>query len=295
MPGLTIDPRIEFLTKVAGLAGSAIAVSKVAYSYVNDFTFKRKIAKAAADIDSMLPQLAKMKCDPWQQDPVLESYAQHLEEELQCNLKRLMDLKAESQRRAARRNEEPQGVRRWLLLYRPEGGEGLIMQGFFYISLITMLLMIAFLPIAGLYSIFILPFLVLVVGSGLFERAIALRMKRVGNAVRLKHVAHPNCDLKGFYRVFALYSWRDGQWFSRGAFYLFVMGVVYVLIRWARSLLKVEVIDHWSWQEGLFFTVPLLFCAQLFRVQALSQRAKRRMFPKADLVTSGVAEAAPTV
>jgi hypothetical protein len=283
----------EMLTKIAGFSGSAIAVIKVSVTFLNDRSFKRKISKTASEIDGLLTQLRQLKEEPWMQHGgSLDAYQAHLEEDLEDKLERLHELKVEKLLRATRRNAEPRGIRRWLLLYRPEGFDGFSMQSWFYFLLMFNLFLLVVPLINTAYS-FVLILALPWIGMAFYVRSIALRLKGVGNAVRLRCVTPPNSDLGGFRQTLVL--WLHGQWFSRTIFYVLFLLAVWLQIYAARYLHKNGAEARGVWGFMLVLTLILLAAGEIFRADALSRRAKGRLAGATVAEAVTVAEAAPTV
>jgi len=144
----------------------------------------------------------------------LESYKLEVEEALQAKLRILEAIRAQRQRRAVSRNEEPKGTGRWLLLYRPESFDGLVIQLVYYITAFAALEsavvgVVDFSDLDSTVPVF-LVLILLCVAAALYARSISLRMKRLGNAIRLGTIRSPNSDLGWLRRNLLIFKRGDG-------------------------------------------------------------------------------------
>ena len=192
----------------------------------------------------------------------LESYKLEVEEALQAKLRILEAIRAQRQRRAVSRNEEPKGTGRWLLLYRPESFDGLVIQLVYYITAFAALdsAVLVVVDFADLDSavpalLALLVVILLCVAAALYARSISLRMKSVGNAIRLGTIRSPNSDLGWLRRNLLIFKRRDGLWGLRFWYYvLLFLGVFGPFIQRQKR--------HYPWPEEV-----LIDCI-LFNVRA---------------------------
>jgi hypothetical protein len=262
---------LEFLTKITSIAASVVTALKLSIDYAIDHTLKRKTAKTVNEIDALLGRLDKFQDGkPIIQTPNLERYKILVEEDLQARLRTLETINAQKQRRAVRRNEEPKGIYRWLLLYRPEGFDGLMVQFIYYAASVYVVLWLVVVVRTSVQKWNADSAIILVVGLvfpmlALYARSVSLRMKSVGNALRLKAIKHPNNDIGWLRRNLLILKKGDGLWGLRLLYYLFLVEVVFAPFhRMSRP----------SWYDLIGVSAEALLLAQLFKSDALSRRAR---------------------
>lgn len=267
---------LELLTKIGGIAGAAFAALKVSITYAVDQTLNRKAAKTVDEIDAFLGRLVKLEDEKAIiQTPTLEEYKLQVEEDLQARLRTLEAIRAQKRRRAVRRNEEPKGIQRWLLLYRPEGFDGLIIQSLYYVFSLAIVLLVIEVPIVlvvrHLEGWVIVPGILVYVLIALYLRSVSLRLKSVGNAVRLKPIKHPNSDIGWLRRNLLILKKGDGLWALRVLYYIFLVEPVYI---WSQLSDVSQRPPFLSRSLTLVTAAWALLFAQVFKADALSRRAR---------------------
>jgi hypothetical protein len=186
---------LESLTKIAGIAGSVVATLKVCAIYAVDQSLTRKIRKTTDDVDALFTRLVKLDGQEVRINALnLQQFKIQIEEDLQAKLLILAALRAQKLRRGVKRNEEPKGIQRWLLLYRPEGFIGLTIQSLYYLCILAIAMLVIAFPLILLEHdldwLFFLPGIAVYVLLALYLKTISLRLKSTGNTVRLNAIEH---------------------------------------------------------------------------------------------------------
>jgi len=204
----------------------------------------------------------------------LESYKLEVEEALQAKLRILEAIRAQRQRRAVSRNEEPKGIGRWLLLYRPESFDGLVIQLVYYITAFAALEsavvgVVDFSDLDSTVPVF-LVLILLCVAAALYARSISLRMKRLGNAIRLGTIRSPNSDLGWLRRNLLIFKRGDGLGGRRFWYYvLLFLGVFGPFIQRQKR--------HYPWPEEVLIGAFYLMFAQVVKAHPLLRRGSLKM------------------
>jgi hypothetical protein len=265
----TID--LESLTKIAGLAGSAFATLKVCATYVVDLSLKRRIAKTVDDVDSTFARLVKIDGQEIKLKALdLQEFKLQVEQDLRAKVQKLRILRAQKFLRGTKRNEDPKGIQRWLLVYRPEGFGGLMVQSLYYFCICAAFAIVITACKRALvlhrnewfFAIFLLP-LVLV---GVYARSISLRLKIVGNRMRRSALADPNKDINWLRRNTLVLKQGGGWSEMRVGYYGF-------LIVTALFFLQYPLFSS-QWFRQLPWDLFCLLIAEAFKTDALSQRAQ---------------------
>ncbi len=193
----TID--LESLTKIAGIAGSVVETLKVCATYAVDQSLTRKIRKTTDDVDALFTRLVKLDGQEVRLNALnLRQFKIQIEEDLQAKLQILAALRAQKLRRGIKRNEDPKGIQRWLLLYRPEGFIGLTIQSLYYLCVLVIAMSVIAIPRILLLESqhdsewFFLAGIAVYVLLALYAQTISLRLKSTGDTVRLNAIENPN-------------------------------------------------------------------------------------------------------
>ena len=268
---------LELLGTVGGIVGAAFGALKLAIPYVLDRTSNRRAAKTATEIATLLGRLIDLEDQKTVPASNLEAYKLEVEAALQAKLRLLDTIRTKRQQRARSRNEEPKGIGRWLLLYRPESFDGLVIQLVYYITAF------AALDCAGLgivdFSDFdspvpalgLLVLMLLCVAAALYARSISLRMKHLGNAIRLGTMRSPNSDLGWLRRNLLIFKRRDDLWGRRIWYY------VILLIAVSGSFNPKTKARRYPWPEEVLIGAFYLMFAQVVKAHALLRRGSLKM------------------
>lgn len=303
---------LELLSKIAGLAGSAVTTVKVFTGYAIDQSLNRRVTKTTDEIDALLGRLAKLEREQaTAQTANLAQYKLQVEEDLQSKLRALERIRAQKHGRAIRRNEEPKGIQRWLLVYRPEGFNGLIIQTLYYAFCLVVILGVIIIPIEllwsqnqeGLLGIILGPFVAISYGLiALYLRSISLRQKSVGNAVRLDPSKHPNRDLGWLRRNLLIFKKGDGFSGLRALYYFLLFMALYLpIISWVFRIhapsTAFQRIFYQSQvgQVGLWVPIVYLLFAEILKSDALSRRARANLASQSATNPQTAAKAVPVV
>lgn len=246
---------------------------KFSIAYAIDHTLSRKEVKTMDDIDAFLGRLEKLEGNKWLPQTLnVEQYKLQLQESLRTKLLALESIRSQKLRRANERNAEPKGIQRWLLLYRPEGVEGGFIQLFYYaFSLGAIILLVEMVNSGELWH----DIGFAIVGGGtvllyalvsLYLRSIALRLKGIGNLVRLKSLRNPNRDLSWLRSNLLVLKKGDGLWLLRFLFYDFLLGAVLVSLPITSEKPGIGI--------ELLAVAFMLSLSQIIRIDALSRRAR---------------------
>lgn len=273
----------ELTAKIVGIAGPSFALLKSLITYAVDHSIARKATRTIEEIDLCLGRSAKLENDKIVlRTPEFDRYKQQLKEDLQLKLQALEGINARRLRRAAERNAEPKGIRRWLLLYRPEGFDGLLIQVLYYMSsfgvissavILAALLIVQRSLFTPVYTpLFMLVSVLIYALLALYCRSISLRLKSVGNVIRLRSIASPNSDIGWLRRNLLILKKGDGLWVPRLFYYFFLFAMICAPAS--------SNFDLRSWEGTAAVGIVMLMefiLAQSFRVDALSRRANARL------------------
>lgn len=266
--------------------------ARATITYVDDRTISRRAAKTSDQIGALLIRLGKLQSERMMtQTARLQQYKLQLEEDLDSKLKALEDIRAQKQARALKRNEEPKGINRWLLLYRPEGLDGFIVQFFYYVFAMTAVFLVVGFPFAVAavreWDVsFLLIGAAVYAGLALYPRSISLRMKSVGNAVRLRGLPKPNSDINWLRRNLLLLRKGDGMSGLRFLYYLFLFEAAFLPYMMRSS--PVSSPRSLSRMEMMSMDVIMLVFAQVVKADALSRRA--RLYLSSQAASDSLAE-----
>ena len=120
-------------TAVVGLAGGLISVFRTIVSMLTDRSLERHARKHTEAINESLTRLRRFRAARVHLlPPDLNPYHAQLLDDLQRESQRLAAVRHQQAEREALKVADPEGYRRWLLLYRPEGVVGWIIHSLFY-------------------------------------------------------------------------------------------------------------------------------------------------------------------
>ncbi len=268
---------IELLGTVGGSVAAAFGALKFAVPYVLDQTLNRKAAKTATEIDTLLGRLINLEDQKGGMQALnLESYKLEVQENIQAKLRLLDAIRAKRQQRALSRNEEPKGVGRWLLFYRPDGFDGLLVQLTYYIAAFTALdiaiVGVAMFPDLDRGAIVVVVVVALLVAAvALYARSVSLRMKSVGNKMRLEGIGNPNNDLGWLRRNLLILKRADDLWGQRFWYY------VLLFIAVSGPFIEQQKGRNLSWWEEVYIVTAYLLLAQVVKAHALLRRGSLKM------------------
>lgn len=130
---------IAALSGLAGfLAGPVVSFAKTIVGYLTDRSWSQKRTKNAQIVARCIRDLnEREKLPPYLNAEILNPYSRALAERLEAALQQLESADGRTAARECAKFEEPQGIRRGLLLFRPYGLTGWMLHSFFYGSVIA--------------------------------------------------------------------------------------------------------------------------------------------------------------
>ena len=271
---------LENALKVVGICGPLFTAGKSVVLFAKDHSLERKRRKTIEEVTTCLNRLQALKTFLPATDLQLEPYYLQITEDLQALISDLNTVRDRILLREARRNKDPIGIRKWLLLYRPEGLNGWLTQSFFFGSCAGLI----FVLIIGLRKrpIDTGELISSVVTTGLwllYARSVSLRLRDVGIMKRRTGIRELNSDLTWIRRALLFFKPRG---LSAGIvhffFYVFAFDAIALPVQGPIST---------SWQ--IFLRVSLLLTAKVFQVDALLRRAL-----STELATASSTTPAPT-
>jgi hypothetical protein len=291
----TWQSEVSLAATVIGLAGGVLTLGRAASAALTDRSLERSIRRHTEVIQTSLASLRQLQeAKETNQQVSLDSYHAQLVDDLSAAATGLERDRARVQRRSARSLEEPTGLWKWLLLYRPEGVAGWIVHSFFYgviflnSEILYRWIRFGDMPgqalttsIRGLAANLLLAF---------YVWHVAVMHKHAAVLARQRHESNPNSDLAWWEKVLlwfpppfakttpistgeSIRTFLDEPWaFIVQAFYfflLFITGVLTVVLVKA----KVE-----TSSIALVIAV-FLSASSVFAIHALSRRALGRLQP----------------
>ena len=147
---LTVGEKLGFVTKIVGIAAPLLAVSKTIVSYAIDQSLDRKAEQTMREIAITVRRLTRLQTAPNLASAKLHPYRLRLDTDLRKKITSLELISTQELNRERERNEYPEGLRSWLLFYRPERFGGLIIQTLYYYFFLTCAVGIVF--ISGCFN-----------------------------------------------------------------------------------------------------------------------------------------------
>jgi hypothetical protein len=217
------------------LAGHAVNLSRGVVGYLNDRRWNEMAIKNTALAAQCIRDLREAeKPSSGAAAQALEPYSVVLNERLKYALLQLQRVQERRAAQARKQFEEPAGIRRWLLLYRPYGYAARILHSSFYgILCVNATVIVLAIHAERRYALAAAIFVPLCFGGALWARSLALRCKRL--MVLGKGQPNPNRDLNWAGKLFLMFRLPGrADALERFFSYLCWAGVfygVYVLIR----------------------------------------------------------------
>ncbi|HEV3308729.1 MAG TPA: hypothetical protein VGZ91_19965 [Candidatus Sulfotelmatobacter sp.] len=274
---LPTKAQLETAGAVIGIAGPSLTALKTSIGYVRDHSLERRRLKTLEALDLCLKRLsgAREERAAFPSLQLCDDYEKEVREELESLSQTLLQIRAGKANLERRKFEDPEGTRKWLLLYKPEGVDGWISQTFFYGIAFPVFVALAM----GIYMLLArhdrdAP---LVLGVGLVYSALAyyfwslsLRLKHAGNAQRRGELGKLNSDLGWLSKLLLLFrvgSW--GQNIARFFYYVFLFdGIFGWFVFRDDPELK-------GWGSRLGLSCACLVVAEVLRADLLVRRGLR--------------------
>lgn len=274
---LPTKAQLETAGAVIGIAGPSLTALKTSIGYVRDHSLERRRVKTLEAVDLCLKRLsgAREERAAFPSLQLCDEYEKEVREELESLSQTLVQIRAGKARLERRKFEDPEGARKWLLLYKPEGVDGWISQTFFYGIAFPVFVALA----AGTYMLVARhdrdsP---LVLGAALVYSALAyyfwslsLRLKRAGNAQRRGELENLNSDLGWLGKlllIFRVGSW--GQNIARFFYYVFLFDGMFGWFMFRDDP------DLKGWWNRLGFSCVCFVVAEVLRADLLLRRGLR--------------------
>jgi hypothetical protein len=260
-------PLLESAAKVIGICGPLLTAGKSVVLFVEDQSLERKQRKMVQEITECLNRVNTLEaCSPT--DLQLEPYRLQIIGDLQALIAELVAVREKKLLLEARRDKESTGIRRWLLLYRPEGLNGWLTQSFFFGTCAAVVFIVIETLRKTSTDVAALGFSVVIIGVWLlYSRSVSLRVKHVGILKRGAGIRELNSDLHWIRRALLLFKPSSmSALVVHGFFYLYGLTVLYPLQEPMGTSLKGIAL-----KMGLI--VSLLLTAKVFQIDALARRA----------------------
>jgi hypothetical protein len=259
-----VSDLLENAVKVIGVCGPLFTAGKSVVLFAKDQSLERKRRKTIEGITECLNRLQTLEASSPTADLQLEPYRLQLTGDLQALIAELSTVRDKTLLREARRNKESVGIRRWLLLYRPEGLNGWLTQSFFFGTCAALV----FILTASLRKPSV-DIAELVITTGimgiwlLYARSVSLRLKDIGVMKRRIGIRQPNSDLTWIRRALAL--------FKPTGFSALIVHCFFYLFAFDAVVLPVQGPMSTSW--NVIMRGGLLLTAKIFQIDALARRA----------------------
>ena len=268
--------QLELAGKVIGLAGPALAALRAAFGYAQAHSLERRRVKIMQDIDSCLKRIDRVGAHKNRSAALqtFDEYLSALAEDLAVNQIKLAEIRRKKARLELKKKEDPQGIRKWLSLYKPEGIDGWISQTFFYLFAISVVVIIAsgvalawqrdstgwfLIPASGIYF-----------AIACYFWAVSLRLRRIGNAQRRGELGTLNADLSAFRKIFLILS---GEKLRIALYYLCFLEILAFPV--AANLDEPDPSARLSWTSIVLVVGLFALIAEILRADALSRRGLR--------------------
>ena len=198
------------------LAGPVVTLLKAAIGVLNDRSWDRKSSKNSKRIAQSIRELHEIE-NPigGLQSFALEPYRLGLQERIEVALRELQLGRDRAAARARAQLEEPAGIRRWLLLFRPHGFIGWMVHSAFYALLLAILgtwvgfgyitvdnIRMHQADFSDLAIVLTIP--LMFCGLAVLPHSIALKRKRL--MILLGDRPNPNSDLSWWQRLFLIFK-----------------------------------------------------------------------------------------
>jgi hypothetical protein len=285
---IPLQNEIETLGKILGVASTVFTTLKAGVVYWTDHSLARKNKETVAEIENCLARLHKMEdVKEIAQEPGFDAYRSQVRDELQKNLQLLNSLRERAQKRETEQNEAATGIRKWLLLYRPEGIDGWIAHSLFYFCglLGVWLLIVGVLTLRGIGGLEQWAALVAAVFAALiwllanYLRGVSQRLKDVGWLIRKSATPHPNGDLSWWRKAVLFFKTNRGATVAQVVYYFMVVECVAFPIM---SLVG-EGGQHPQYSMILSEDLILVMLTEVLRADVLARRALSKMAEAAKL------------
>ena len=198
---------LELAATVIGIVGSAFTALKAGFDYLQQHSLNLRRTKAVEGIDLTLKRFRTMAKEKpsFASSESADAYRLALTEDLEAQVAQLKQIRERTLQLDLRRKQDPKGVRKWLLLYKPEGVDGWISQTLFYFFALMGLFMVglgAFLAVRrdsdAWYALLGFAFYSAI---AVYFGPLSFRLKCIGNAQRRGDLGPLNSDLQGFKRI----------------------------------------------------------------------------------------------
>jgi hypothetical protein len=204
------ESEIKSAGEFLGICGTVFTSLKAIVGYLTDRSLERKKEKTLDEIEICTDRIHKFdETKELAQEPGMREYRHQLTGDLSKKLQTLNVVTEKSRERDAKRDDDPKGVRGWLLLYRPDGLDGWIVHSLFYFSVLMCLTFISIVPksfreqrssgLLDFFFDFLLGFLValsLFSAFALYLRGVSRRLRTVAGEARKNGGKDANADLK---------------------------------------------------------------------------------------------------
>jgi hypothetical protein len=254
---------VKTLATVAGICGPLFTAGKSVVLFAKDHSLERKRRKVIEEISECLDRLHALDAPLPTTDLQLEPYRLQITADVQDLIAELRAVRDKTLLRESRRDKESTGIRRWLLLYRPEGLNGWLAQSFFFGTFAALVFIVIIslrkpsVDLGGLVisTVFMVIWL-------LYARSVSLRLKDIGTMRRHTGIRELNSDLNWIRRALLLFKPTGiSALVEHCFFYIFAFAIVSPIQEPMSASLKVVMIGG------------SLLTAKIFQVDALARRA----------------------
>lgn len=268
---------LETITALLAIYAAAFSGLKWTTEVMMGRSLGRKVSKVMADIDQNLQRIERAKT-VGEHSPIPVLYEKSLNAELVKQVAHLQRIIAAQYEYLETQKKNPEGIRRWTCLYRPEGVDGIIAQFWFFVFVCLSLVYFwlgllgklepGWVGLAACWTVGLT-----MAGIASWFSQTSFRLKQVGTSRRRGEIGQSNADLTGLRKAFLWF--KSETWAVRRArllYYIAVFSIFLLLI-----LLSVPTpgqrIDFGFTMAVMVLLVIFGSLAENFRARALAERA----------------------
>ena len=128
-----VEEQVAAMAAAIGLAGGIVALAKSVGEILTDRSLSQRVRRNTQAITETLTRLRQLnEMNAANPSLTADSYRAQLLDDLQAESQSLDLTRTRLEWRKRRRRDDPSGMHRWLLLFRPKGITGWFLQSFFY-------------------------------------------------------------------------------------------------------------------------------------------------------------------
>jgi hypothetical protein len=282
------ESEIKSAGEFFGICGTVFTTLKAVAGYWTDRSLERKKEKTLDEIEICTGRIHKLdETKELAQEPGMQEYRNYLTEDLRKKLQTLNVVIEKSRERDAKRDDDPKGVRGWLLLYRPEGFDGWIVHSMFYFSVLICAMFILVIPLIlweqsgqdRWISLLLFLDFGLFAAFALYLRGISRRLRTVARDARKNGGKDANADLNWWRKAVLSFKTSGRAKIVKGFYYFALfecLSLTFVLVTDVRIMKNVQMRAD-SKFSGIAFSLLMigvvLMITEVLRADVLARRA----------------------